>query len=69
MASYTENLNLKKPERTDKFSIEDYNDNLDKLDKAISGNGAGYPPQEAAVYSEPAPEVIFAMPVEEETED
>lgn len=38
-------------------------------DTEISGNGAGYPPQEAAVYSEPAPEVIFAMPVEEETED
>lgn len=69
MASYTEKLNLKKPEKTDKVSIADYNDNLDKIDKAISSQSGGYLPQEAAVYSEPAPEVIFAMPVEEETED
>lgn len=29
-------------------------------DTEISGNGGGYTPQEAAVYSAPAPEVIFA---------
>lgn len=39
MASYTENLNLKKPERTDKFSIEDYNTNLEKIDNAVNELG------------------------------
>ena len=29
MASFTENLGLKKPDRTDRFSIEDFNGNMD----------------------------------------
>ena len=28
MASFTENLGLKKPDRTDRFSIEDFNGNM-----------------------------------------
>lgn len=32
MASFTENLGLKKPDRTDKFSIEDFNSNADIID-------------------------------------
>ena len=29
MASFTENLGLKKPDRSDRFSIEDFNGNMD----------------------------------------
>lgn len=32
MAEYTKNLGLKKPDRTDKFSIEDFNSNADIID-------------------------------------
>lgn len=32
MAEYTKNLGLKKPDRTDKFSIEDFNANVDIID-------------------------------------
>lgn len=32
MASFTENLGLKKPDRSDKFSIEDFNGNMDIID-------------------------------------
>jgi len=35
LAEYTENFNLKKPAQADRFSIADYNSNLDKLDAAI----------------------------------
>lgn len=65
MASYTENYGFKKPASTDKFAISDYNDNLDMIDTAIAGGGGGYIPQEAAAYSAVAPDVIFAMPAEE----
>ena len=32
MARFTENLGLKKPDRTDRFSIEDFNGNMDIID-------------------------------------
>lgn len=32
MAEYTKNLGLKKPDRSDRFSIEDFNDNIDIID-------------------------------------
>lgn len=32
MASFTENLGLKKPDRLDRFSIEDFNGNMDIID-------------------------------------
>ncbi len=32
MAEYTKNLGLKKPDRTEKFSIEDFNSNADIID-------------------------------------
>lgn len=32
MAEYTKNLGLKKPDRTEKFSIEDFNANADIID-------------------------------------
>ena len=35
MADYTENLNLKKPARTDYFSVADFNNNADIIDTAI----------------------------------
>lgn len=35
MADYTENLNLKKPARTDYFSIADFNGNADIIDTAV----------------------------------
>ena len=35
MADYTENLNLKKPARTDYFSVADFNGNADIIDTAI----------------------------------
>lgn len=69
MASYTENYGFKKPASTDKFAISDYNDNLDMIDTAISSGGGGYTPQETAAYSTAAPDVIFAMPVEQESEE
>lgn len=39
MATYTTNLNLKKPATSDYVSIADINDNMDAIDTAI-GNGA-----------------------------
>ena len=36
MASFTENLGLKKPDRTDRFSIEDFNGNMDIIDSGQS---------------------------------
>ena len=33
MAEYTETLWLKKPDRTDRFNIEDFNGNVDKIDE------------------------------------
>lgn len=36
MATYTENLNLKKPDLTDPASIGDINNNMDIIDEAIS---------------------------------
>lgn len=35
MADYTENLNLKKPARTDYFSVADFNNNADIIDSAV----------------------------------
>ena len=35
MADYTENLNLKKPARTDYFSVADFNGNADIIDSAV----------------------------------
>ena len=35
MADYTENLNLKKPARTDYFSVSDFNNNADIIDTAV----------------------------------
>lgn len=32
MASFTENLGLKKPDRSNRFSIEDFNGNMDIID-------------------------------------
>jgi hypothetical protein len=32
LASFTEKLGLKKPDRSDKFSIEDFNGNMDIID-------------------------------------
>ncbi len=32
MASFTEKLGLKKPDRSDRFSIEDFNGNMDIID-------------------------------------
>ena len=34
MASFTENLGLKKPDRLDRFSIEDFNGNMDIIDRS-----------------------------------
>lgn len=36
--NFTENLNLKKPARTDYYNVEDFNENADILDKAVSEN-------------------------------
>ena len=35
MANYTENYNLKKPDRTDFYSVQDFNDNADIIDAAL----------------------------------
>lgn len=35
MADYTENYNLKKPDRTDFYSVQDFNDNADIIDTAL----------------------------------
>ena len=35
--NYTDNLNLKKPEQTEFYNVDDFNDNADKLDEAING--------------------------------
>lgn len=37
MATYTENLNLKKPDLTDPASIGDINSNMDIIDETIGG--------------------------------
>lgn len=37
MATYTENLNLKKPNQEDFFNIEDFNNNADIIDSAMEG--------------------------------
>lgn len=39
MATYTPNLNLKKPSGTDRVLVSDLNDNFDKLDQAYAGGG------------------------------
>lgn len=36
MANYTENYNLKKPDRTDFYSVQDFNDNADIIDAALN---------------------------------
>lgn len=36
MANYTENYNLKKPDRTDFYSVQDFNDNADIIDTALN---------------------------------
>ena len=36
MANYTENYNLKKPGRTDFYSVQDFNDNADIIDTALN---------------------------------
>lgn len=36
MADYTENYNLKKPDRTDFYSVQDFNDNADIIDTALN---------------------------------
>lgn len=36
MADYTENYNLKKPDRTDFYSVQDFNDNADIIDAALN---------------------------------
>ena len=38
MAAYTENLNLKKPDKTDFVDIKDINENMDAVDSAITEN-------------------------------
>lgn len=44
MASFTENLGLKKPDRSDRFSIEDFNGNMDIIDNIPDmANGASVP--------------------------
>lgn len=40
MATYTENLNLKKPAQTDFYNVDDFNDNADKIDAAIAKMGS-----------------------------
>ena len=35
MANYTENYNLKKPDRTDFYNVQDFNDNADIIDTAL----------------------------------
>lgn len=42
MATVTPNLNLKKPSSTDKYSINDFNNNMDKLDKVNLPIGSLY---------------------------
>lgn len=41
MATYTPNLNLKKPATTDLVSIADINGNMDIIDTALAGAGGG----------------------------
>jgi hypothetical protein len=38
---YTTNLGLKLPETTDKFDIDDLNENFQKIDAAYSSRGGG----------------------------
>ena len=38
MATYTDNLNLKKPDKTDFVDIADINENMDAIDKAVAYN-------------------------------
>jgi hypothetical protein len=35
MATYTPNLNLKKPDQQDFYTVDDFNDNMDKIDDAV----------------------------------
>lgn len=35
MATFTENLNLKKPTQADFYNVADWNENMDKIDTAI----------------------------------
>ena len=50
MASFTENLGLKKPDRTDRFSIEDFNGNMDIIVGGYIGTRDANAP---ACYSSP----------------
>ena len=36
MASYTSQYNLKKPDGTDYYSVSDQNENMDKIDAALT---------------------------------
>lgn len=38
MATYTDNLNLKKPDKTDFVAIADMNANMDAIDDAVVSN-------------------------------
>ena len=55
MASFTENLGLKKPDRTDRFSIEDFNGNMDIIDTISDmASGASVPVGTAYGWTEGA---------------
>ena len=41
MATETTNYNLKKPAQTDPYNVDDFNDNMDKIDAALKANAAG----------------------------
>lgn len=55
MASFTENLGLKKPDRSDRFSIEDFNGNMDIIDTIPDmASGASVPVGTAYGWTEGA---------------
>lgn len=55
MASFTENLGLKKPDRLDRFSIEDFNGNMDIIDTIPDmASGASVPVGTAYGWTEGA---------------
>lgn len=71
MADYTENYGFKKPARTDRFHIADFNGNMDMIDAAIA-QSAGGPQTTPAVptlltISAPAPvvETVDYIPPQE----
>lgn len=61
MAEYTENLNLKKPAQADRFSIADYNVNLDKLDAAIGNVRLVLVSSEEYAASTSSPDILYIV--------